>query len=228
MTPTTRSPAPAANSSSVACGARLTIRCAGAASVTVTPASSVACTAACAMPAPAATTKRSQPARVVAATHHRITAPNAGEHRRAAGRVAGGELVVLVEHVVGAREQRDVAPDVPFGGEVDDAVAAHLHEIRRVVVAQRRGDVLEAEAHAARPDSPPAPRRAGARGAAAGCRCGRWSATAGRATPRSWRRSRSGHRSPSVTPSSVARSTLTGAQLKSTSHWNTISWSTWL
>ena len=55
MTPTTRSPAPAANSSSVACGARLTMRRAGMASDTIAPLSSVACTPACAMPAPVAT-----------------------------------------------------------------------------------------------------------------------------------------------------------------------------
>ena len=45
-TPTTRMPAPAAYSNSVACGARLTMRNAGAASVTIVPASSTACTAA--------------------------------------------------------------------------------------------------------------------------------------------------------------------------------------
>ena len=187
LTPSTRSPPPAANSSSVACGARLTIRRAGAASVTVTPVSSVACTAARAASGAAARRERRagegerQQRPRGARSRHRICARTPAKTVRAAGRVARRELVVLVEHVVGAREQRHVAAERPLRGQVDDRVAAHLHAVLGVVVAQRRGEDLEADAAPGRPGSPAPARRAGARAAAAARRCDRPPATAGRA-----------------------------------------------
>ena len=143
-TPTTRAPAPAANRSSVACGASETMRRAGCASVTVAPASSTATTSACA----GAERQRAREGRrrergARAARHSAQRTPR--EPLRAAGREVGGQLVVLVEHVGAAQEERHAVFERPLGGEVDDRVAAHPHRVRGIVVALCRGHDLGAE-----------------------------------------------------------------------------------
>src|SRR5439155_27196753 len=84
--------------------------------------------------------------------------PYTGEHRRACPRKAGCKLVIVVEHVVGAHEQRDAVADRPFGSEVDDAVTAHPDPIRGIVVTLRRADDLDAET--SRPERPSCRQRA--------------------------------------------------------------------
>src|SRR5574337_11800 len=136
MTPTTEAPAPAAKTSSVALGASVTIRFAGRASATRCPESSMTATGwpessttATPRPAlpqacPAASSHAGQAmttasAAVQARLRERRSMsdcdgffgselpPLPGEEACAAGREIGRELVVLVENVVGAREQRD-------------------------------------------------------------------------------------------------------------------------
>ena len=206
-------PAPAANSISVACGARLTMRCAGRASVTSLPASS--------------TTLHRRTPRVRRRARQREGGRKLhgcqrtrGEHLRAAGRVVGSELVILVEHVVAAHEQRPPFRERPVERQVDDAIAAHRDRVRRVVVAKRRRDEFHADLRRSTCCSTlSAPCCRARRGSRLPVR--RPPAAAGRAMPCT-RVSRHVASTPSVTPFSVASSTFSGAQLKSASHWNTI------
>jgi hypothetical protein len=114
----------------------------------------------------------------------------------------------------------------PVERQVDDAVAAHLDRVRRVVVAKRRCDELDADLRGSdllqyreRAVLPRAARQQVA-GAIVLGRC--------RSSDPCTRVSRHVASMPSVTPLSVASSTFSGRQLKLASHWNTIRLSTLL
>src|SRR6266536_2835188 len=144
-TPTTRSPAPAANRSSVACGARLTMRAAGTASSTRAPVASTAATGA----APAGPPRPAMSATNASQKCARSTAlkpvTDAREHARARSVVVGHELVMLVERVVQTCEERPAAGQRIVRRQIDERITAHVSGARRVVESLGRSDDLGAQ-----------------------------------------------------------------------------------
>src|SRR6476661_3511759 len=112
VTATTRSPAPAAYKSSVALGARLTIRRAGAGSAISVPVPSTAVTG-LALLAPASAAISATAARV-GGERSSVSPAYACEQVRGGGTVVGGQLVMLVQQVVEPRESRPVRLEGPF------------------------------------------------------------------------------------------------------------------
>src|SRR5438552_1969802 len=143
-TPTTRSPAPAANRSSVACGARLTMRAAGTASSTRAPVASTAVTGAAPAgpPRPAMSATNAQKCARSTALK---PVTDAREHARARSVVVGHELVMLVERVVQTCEERPAAGQRIVRRQIDERITAHVSGARRVVESLGRSDDLGAQ-----------------------------------------------------------------------------------
>src|SRR5450432_2838221 len=140
-TPTTSSPAPAAKSSSVACGARLITRRAGATRVTFAPLASTATIAACAPPTATASNNSNVSARCIVL----VTVTHAAEEIGAHGVVVGSQFVVPVEGVAEHGEQCPLFGPRVLGIEVDQRIAAHAQRVRGIVVARRRRHDLHTE-----------------------------------------------------------------------------------
>src|SRR5215472_10078474 len=117
-TPTSSAPAPAANTSSVAWGARLTMRRAGVDNSIVAPLASMAATDA-ASPHTEAVAAHSQRIRLSSCRIALITVAHAGEDIGTGRVVICDQLVVFVEHVAEYREQRPLWREGVFGVEVD-------------------------------------------------------------------------------------------------------------
>src|SRR5580700_8126226 len=140
-----RSPAPAANSSSVACGARLTIRLAGAASSIAAPVASSATTdpaSACVHAVNNAVHARFAMAQRIAL----VPVAHAGEYARAGGVVIGGKLVMLVERVIEPGEERPARSERVVRSEVECRVATHAACVGGVIKARRGRDQFRTDA----------------------------------------------------------------------------------
>src|SRR5690349_10294321 len=147
-TPTMRAPAPAANSSSVACGARLTMRRAGADSSIRFPVASIAATGAARIAAFHATNSARQPQHSPETRPAiiSITVPHADETRGPRSVVVGGELAVLVEGVVEPGKQRPAGGERVVRREIDQCVPAHATGVGGVVESRGRCVDFDADA----------------------------------------------------------------------------------
>src|SRR5215470_4877641 len=135
-TPTSSAPAPAANTSSVAWGAKLTIRRAGVDNSTVAPLASMAAAgAASTHTEPVAA--HSQRIRLSSRRIALIAVAHAGEDIGTGRVVICHQLVVLVERVAEDREKGPLWRQRVFGVEVDHGIAAHAARVGRILVARR-------------------------------------------------------------------------------------------